>query len=339
MNWLAFDAIRIAKYLKDKGAYYPGQGVGLGKISRDLGISPNKAIRGLRYLRSLGLVSRNIDFRRSRYSTWSISRRAMNMNNILDIVNFMYGGCVESGDLAFFEWIDYFLDRYYLSGTTALLLDGFSWSNVLPSGILLVLDRDVYRRYKKFYSFYRNTSLSKKYKIDAIFVSSIEKCDYRIVGMDNCAIPLASLEQSLVDSIMNYESWGVDILETLSILIGVILPQIFEQREQRKIRHMIYLAERIYNREKFQFFVATLRNILMRYYMYFEEVEALKIYDGLPEIPENYMLPEKFSRKIYEAFRATILGDRIAIYLGLEPDFTKIVSEKIPSDILSVSEA
>ncbi len=321
-----------------EGAVYPHRGVGVGKISRNIGIPPSRVIRGLRILRWFGLVSRNIDPRRKRYSTWSISRIADALGGPSGIVDFLYGGVVLDGGLAFYEWIDFFFDNYFVSGTISLLLNGLSWNDVMPSGILLVVDRKMRNQFRKFYRFYRETPLAEKYRIDVVFVSSLEECDYSIVRMENSAIPIASIEQALVDSIINYDSWGVDILETLSILIGIILPQAFEWKEKGRIRHMINLAEKQYDHKKYGFLIAVLKSILMRYYIYFEEMEALRLYMDIPEVPEDYTLQPDISRKIHEAFRTTILGDRVAMHLGLEPDFSKTRPSPLPDHILAVSE-
>ncbi len=335
---MIFDVARIAKYLMDNGAFYPDNGVGIGRISKSLGITPGRVKRGLGFLRFLGLVSRNVDPRRRKYSTWSISKIASILGDVGGIINFLWGNIVERGDLAFYEWIDFFLDDYFLSGTAGLLLNGLSWNDVMPFGVLLVMDRSKYNWFRKFYRFYRRTCLAERYRIDVVFVSDIEDCDYRIVRMENSAVPLASVDQALVDSIINHDSWGVDLLETLSVLVGIVLPQVFETKDWGRIENMVYLAEKQYDSEKFVLLVAILRNILMRYYIYFEETDALELYMVLPEVPENYTIPQKISRKIYEAFRATILGDRVAMYLGLEPDFSKTATSTIDSSILAVSE-
>jgi len=326
----------IARYLLKRKIFYPDRYIGIGTLSNDLGLSPGRVVRGLRLLRRLGLVVRNTDPRRKKYSTWSLSRN-FDDDLLARLVDYGFGDYVATDKISIYEWIDSFLDRYFLSGTVALLINGLSWSDVMPMGILIIAEKSEIARIKKFYRFYRKTSLGRRYRLDIVYRQNIDDCDYSNIRLENASVPVASVPQALVDSILNSDSWGVDILETLSVLIGIMVPRILENSDIEYVQRMISLAERQYGK-KYELLLAVFKHIFMRYYIYFEDISALRIYLSVPKGDKEYRLSSKIIHKINEAFRATILGDRVAMYLGLEPDFSSQRSVYIPKEIFAVSE-
>ena len=331
------DSIRVLEYLMKENIAYPEKGIGTAKLAHALKLSPNRVIRALKPLRIMGLVVRNIDSRRKKFSRWALSRDFVDHKfslSVKDIIDHALGRCVVVGRKSFIEWLDSFLDNYIISGTMALMLRGLCWNEIMPNGVLIVAER----KEKKALDFIRRVmnseGLGDKFCLGIVFVNDIRKYDYEILQFENSAIPIASVSQAIVDSIVHYKKVGVDLLETLGVLIGILIPEVLE-RDDNLLRDIVKISRNIYP-SKWELVIGTLRIILMKLFIYFADPKAMKFYLELPSCAIE--IPSEIVKRVNEAFRMTILGNKVAAMLGLEPDFMSEVKERISGWLFSVVE-
>ena len=136
-------AYRVIRFLLDNGYIYPDKSIGLRALSDVFSVSPNKMGRVLRDLRRFGLIVRDVDPYREKYVRYAL-RSSIRYEEILGVLSrfiMFYNGDFESlENFDVYQWVDSRLDRYYITGTASLLLRGYSWNLIAPSGLLIFVD-------------------------------------------------------------------------------------------------------------------------------------------------------------------------------------------------------
>jgi len=311
-------AYHVIRFLLDNGYTYPNKSIGLRALSNVFSVSPNKMRRVLRNLRRFGLIVRDIDPYREKYVRYALkpSIRYEEMLRILSKFIMFYNGDFESlENFDVYQWIDSRLDRYYITGTTSLLLRGYSWNLIAPSGLLIFVDEREFKSAKKVVKKINDSELGLKMDI---VKGDIRKREYGFIRMQNQAVPVASIRQGIIDSLAHPFSVGVDLLETISVLLGILLEDWINNISiWERIKELI---QRQYDGGKQSLITSIIKEILLRLYTYFEDVRIWNIYMLFREF-EKIRLRKEIEQKISAAIRDTILGDKVACALGLEPDF------------------
>ena len=311
-------AYRVIRFLLDNGYIYPSKSIGLRALSNVFSVSPNKMGRVLRDLRRFGLIVRDIDPYREKYVRYAL-RSSIRYEEILRILSrfiMFYNGDFENlENFDVCQWIDSRLDKYYITGTTSLLLRGYSWNLIAPSGLLIFVDEREFKSAEKVVEKINGSELGLK--ID-ILKGDIREREYGFIRMQNQAVPAASIRQGIVDSLAHPFSVGVDLLETISVLLGILLEDwISNISIWERIKELI---QKQYGGSKQSLITSIIKEILLRLYTYFEDVRIWNIYLLFREF-KKIRLRKEIEQKISAAIRDTILGDKVACALGLEPDF------------------
>lgn len=209
--------------------------------------------------------------------------------------------------------IDASLDRYYVTGTVALILRGLSWNLVEPQSIMLAVDESEADE---------ASSLAAELSREGIRVSVLKKslkmCDFELLDVSGFSAYVASVEQAIIDSLANPDSAGVDVKETLAVVLGELVPKWLSAGGGSSLRKMIKLALSQYG-ERGEEVLSLMRLALMKVFTYFEDADAVLLslpLRGLRRLPSKIML-----RYLEDAMRMTLLGDGVAARLGLEPVF------------------
>jgi len=274
--------------------------------------------RVLRGLRRYGLIVRDIDPYREKYVRYAL-RSSIRYEEILRILSkfiMFYNGDFENlENFDVYQWIDSKLDRYYITGTTSLLLRGYSWNLITPSGLLIFVDEKESNSAAKVAKKINNSKLGLR--ID-ILKGDIRKREYSFIRTQNQALSVASIQQGLIDSLAYPFSVGVDLLETLSILLGVLFEEWINNISiWERIKELI---QKQYDGNKQSLITSIMKEIFLRLYTYFEDIRIWNIYLLFKEF-ERIRLRKEIEQKISAAIRDTLLGDKVACALGLEPDF------------------